>query len=156
MKFLLCNTIFLLTFLLPFASRSQSALSDDQIEVNRTILMIGKAWSQNNLDTLEKYIDKDYRHTDVRGQILDRKSWLSYVADRKAKDVKNPDVGFEDTQINIYDGFALVTGINSFSGMAFTSGESASAKPKRLRYTQVLRKENGIWKRIIFQATYID
>ena len=156
MKSFLCNSLFLFTFLLPFTSRSQSALSDDQLEVNRTILVIGKAWSQNNLDTLEKYLDADYRHTDVRGQLLDRKSWLGYVADRKAKEVKNPDLSFEDTRIKIYDGFAFVTGINSFTGNAYTSNESASAKPKKLRYTQILKKEDGIWKRVIFQGTYID
>jgi hypothetical protein len=156
MKSLLYHALLFLSILLPFMSRSQTTLTSDQQEVNRTILAIGKAWSQNNLDTLEKYIEADYRHTDVRGQILDRKSWLGYVADRKAKDVKNPDISFEDTQINIYDDFAFVTGVNTFSGNAFTSNESGSAKPKRLRYTQVLKKENGIWKRIIFQATYMD
>lgn len=120
------------------------------------MMAISKAWSENNLDTLEKYIGANYTHTDTRGQVSDRKSWLSYTADRKAKNVTNPITEFQDTQIQILGGVAVATGIIIFTGNAYTSGNSNSTKSIKIRYTQVLKKENGIWKRFIFQATIIE
>jgi ketosteroid isomerase-like protein len=105
---------------------------------------------------LEKYVHNDYIHTDVRGEILTRTAWLSYVKDRKDKGVSNPNVEFEDIHISIYEDFAFVTGINAFSGQAYTSNDKSSDKPRKLRFTQVLKKENDIWKRILFQGTYIE
>src|ERR1700712_4835451 len=97
----------------PYTIKGQNHLSGDKKEVYRTIILIGTAWTQNNLDTLEKYIHNDYSHTDVRGEILTRAAWFSYVKDRKDKGVSNPNVEFEDIQINIYQDFAFVTGINA-------------------------------------------
>ena len=156
MKPLLPYSFLLLIVLTPVISRSQTTFSAEQNEVNKSVLAIGKAWSQNNLDTLEKYIDANYKHTDTRGLIFDRKSWLGYVADRKEKHVVNPDMEFADTQIKIDGDFAFVTGINSFSGAAYTSNDPNSPKPIKIRYTQALKKEHGVWKRFIFQATYIE
>jgi ketosteroid isomerase-like protein len=155
MKLFLHCFLPLLVFLFPQITRSQTSLTNEQVEVNKSVLAIGKAWSQNNLDTLEKYIGADYKHTDVRGQIQDRKVWLGYVADRKEKHEVYL-LEFEDTQIQIDGGFAFVTGINTFSGSSNTSNDPNTSKPKKLRYTQVLRKEQGIWKRFLFQATYIE
>ena len=156
MRSYIFHFILFLTLSSPLFALSQKTFTGEQIEVNRTIQLIGKAWSQNNLDTLEKYIDADYKHTDVMGQLLDRKSWLGYVASRKEKHVVNPDISFENTEIRIIGDFAFVTGMNSFSGNAYTPNDANSQKTKKLRYTQVLKKEQGMWKRLLFQATYIE
>lgn len=148
--------ILLCICLSPNKINAQNQFSGDKREVYRTVILIGTAWTQNNLDTLEKYIHKDYLHTDVRGEILTRTAWLSYVKDRKEKAVTNPNVEFEEIKINIYRDFAFVTGINAFSGQGYTSNDNGSDKPRKLRFTQVLKKENHIWKRILFQATYIE
>ena len=124
--------------------------------MNKTILAIGKALSDNNPDSLEKYISANYKHTDVHGQMLDRKSWLSYVADRKSENIKNLDIEFQDTQIQISGDIAVATGISIFSGNAYISGKASAAKSSKIRFTQVLKKENGVWKRFVFQATYIE
>jgi len=151
------NAIFSFIFyLFPIVTIAQNLQSSGQQEVYNTIILISKAWAHNNLDTLEKYLQKDYVHTDVRGQILDRTSWLNYVKDRKEKNVTNPDLEFKDVKITIYNDFAFVTGINIFSGQAYTTNDNNSNKPRRLRFTQVLKKEGNIWKRLLFQATYID
>jgi len=151
-----CIAVFLAFSVSPMFLKGQAPLTGEQTEVNKTIRLIGRAWSENNLDTLEKYIDADYKHTDVRGQLLDRKTWLAYVAGRKEKHVVNPDIEFDGTVIQINGDFAFVTGINSFSGNAYTPTDANPQKQKKLRYTQVLKKENGIWKRLLFQATYIE
>lgn len=153
---ILGKIILLLFLIAPTIIKAQNLDSKDQKEVYNTIVLIGIAWTQNNLDTLEKYIHKDYVHTDVRGQILNKSSWLDYVKDRKEKSVKNPSLDFEDIKITIYNDIALVTGINSFSGQAFTTNDSNTNKPRKLRFTQVLKKDNNVWKRIMFQATYIE
>lgn len=141
---------------LPFITQSQELNTKAQQDVYKTIVLIGKAWTQNNLDTLEKYLEKDYVHTDVRGQILNRTSWLSYVKDRKDKNVTNPTVEFEDVKITLYKEFAFVTGINTFVGQAYTSNDKNANKTQKIRFTQVLKREHAIWKRLMFQATYID
>jgi ketosteroid isomerase-like protein len=156
MKSLIRSSLFLLIGFSPEISHSQNALTREQNEVNKTIFAIGKAWTQNNLDTLEKYIAPGYKHTDVRGQIQDRKTWLGDVAKRKEKNVKIPDIGFDDIQIQLDGDFAFVTGINSFSGNASSMNDPNVQKIKSLRFTQVLKKEEGIWKRLLFQATYIE
>ncbi len=153
---ILREVILLFFFIAPTSIKAQNLDSKDQKEVYYTIVLIGNAWTQNNLDTLEKYIHKDYVHTDVRGQILNRTSWLDYVKDRREKSVKNPILDFEDIKITIYNDIALVTGINSFSGQAFTTNDNNTNKPRKLRFTQVLKKDNNIWKRIMFQATYME
>ena len=153
---ILREVILLFFFIAPTSIKAQNLDSKDQKEVYYTIVLIGNAWTQNNLDTLEKYIHKDYVHTDVRGQILNRTSWLDYVKDRREKSVRNPILDFEDIKITIYNDIALVTGINSFSGQAFTTNDNNTNKLRKLRFTQVLKKNNNIWKRIMFQATYIE
>jgi ketosteroid isomerase-like protein len=146
---------FIVIYLSPHFGMSQTNSADENLVYN-TMVLIGNAWSQNNQDTLEKYIHKDYKHSDVRGQILDRKTWLDYVKDRKLKNVTNPKIEFEDMQIKIYGNFAFVTGINIFSGQAYTANDNNVNKARKIRFTQVLMKENNIWKRILFQATYIE
>jgi hypothetical protein len=131
---------------------SQTAFSGEQKEVYNTILLIGRAWTENNLDTLSKYIDKEYMHTDVRGQVLKRDPWFNYIKERKEQGLKNPGLEFEDLDIRVYNDFAFVTGINTFTGAAFTNDSKTIHK---LRFTQVLRKEKQVWKRLLFQATYI-
>jgi ketosteroid isomerase-like protein len=143
-------------FITPAVIKSQSLNSKVQDEVYNTIILIGNAWTQNNLDSLEKYIDKDYVHTDVHGQILNKISWLNYLKDRKEKNVNNPSLEFEEIKIAIHQDIALVTGINSFSGQAFTTNDKNTNKARKLRFTQVLKKEKDAWKRIMFQATYIE
>jgi len=143
-------------YMLPFQTKSQNLNSSQQSAVYNTIVLIGKAWTQNNLDTLEKYLDRDYVHTDVKGQILNRSLWLKYVDDRKKQGVTNPTIEFDDVQIKVDGSFAFVTGINTFSGQAYTSNENKTNQPQKIRFTQALKFENGIWKRFLFQATYID
>ena len=137
----------------PSLTFSQAVFSGEQKRVYNTILLIGKAWTENNLDTLSKYIDKEYMHTDVRGQVLKRDPWFNYIKERKAQGLENPGLEFEDIDIRVYGDFAFVTGINSFTGAAFTSNDSKDIH--KLRFTQVLRREKLVWKRLLFQATYI-
>ncbi len=148
--------ILLLIFIFPFATKAQDKSSKDNQEIYNTVILIGNAWTQNNLDTLEKYIHKDYLHTDVTGHILSRADWLGYVKDRKDKNLTNPGLEFKDLHIAVHDDIAFVTGINVFSGAAFTTNDNNAAKSRNLRFTQVLKKENGVWERILFQATYIE
>lgn len=135
---------------------AQVSNASEKDNVYRTIVLIGTAWTQNNLDTLDKYIDANYVHSDVLGQKLNRSEWLGYVKDRKAKGLTNPDIKFDDVEISIYGDIAIVTGINTFTGQAYTTNDNPSNTPRRLRFTQILKKENGFWKRLAFQATYID
>lgn len=143
-------------FVFPRMCRSQEFKTTDERDVYNTIVLIGKAWTQNNLDTLEKYLEKEYVHTDVRGQILTRSSWLDYVRDRKEHNVMNPGIAFDDVKVTVYKEFAFVTGINIFVGSAYTSNDKSTNNIKKIRFTQVLKKEKTLWKRLMFQATYIE
>src|SRR6478609_1750515 len=144
--------LFLIALTIPHATFSQTTFSGEQKDVYNTILLIGKAWTENNLDTLSKYIDKEYVHTDTRGQVLKREPWLNYIKERKTQGLTNPGLEFEDIDIRVYKEFAFVTGTNIFPGAAFAND---SKDIHKLRFTQVLRKEKHVWKRLLFQATYI-
>lgn len=133
---------------------SNNMQSQDEKEVSHTIVLIGKAWTENNLDTLDKYIDNEYLHTDIRGVSLNKQEWLNYIKDRKEKGIKNPEMEFREIEIKVYNNLAIVTGINIFSGAAYTEKVSNDKKTE-LRFTQVLKKDNKTWKRLRFQATVI-
>jgi len=148
--------ILIVLFVFPMRLFAQKNDPENENDVYKTIILLGNSWTKNNMDTLEKYIHPDYRHTDVRGQLLDRTSWLSFVKDRKDKGLTNPDLKFDDVIIKIYGDFALVTGINTIVGQTYTSNDNATDTPRKLRFTQVLKLENAVWKRIAFQATYSD
>ena len=145
--------LFLVALTTPCLTFSQTPFSGEQKDVYNTILLVGKAWTENNLDTLSKYIDKEYVHTDVRGQVLKRDPWFNYIKERKEQGLKNPGLEFEDIDIRVYKDFAFVTGANTFTGAAFTNDSKDVVH--KLRFTQVLRKEKHVWKRLLFQATYI-
>jgi ketosteroid isomerase-like protein len=142
----------LMAFTIPALTFSQTMYSGEQRNVYTTVLLIGQAWTENNLDTLNKYIDKDYLHTDVRGQTLNKEAWFKYIRERKEQGIKNPGLKFEDIDIRVYGDFAFVTGVNMFTGAAFANDSKDTHK---LRFTQVMRKEKQFWKRLLFQATYI-
>ena len=135
---------------------AQVSNASEKDNVYKTVVLISTAWTQNNLDTLDKYIDANYVHSDVLGQKLHRSEWLNYVKDRKTKGLTNPGIQFDDVEISIYDDIAIVTGINTFIGQAYTTNDKPSSASRKLRFTQILKKENGFWKRLAFQATYID
>ena len=137
----------------PRICRSQESKTKDERDVYNTIVLITKAWTQNNLDTLEKYLEKKYVHTDVRGQILTRSSRLDYVRDRKEHHVTNSGIEFDDVKVTVYEEFAFVTGINIFLGPGYTSNDNNPNNIQKIRFTQVLKKEKTIWKRLMFQAT---
>ncbi|CAN5594001.1 hypothetical protein BH10BAC4_BH10BAC4_06780 [soil metagenome] len=145
--------MYLFALATPYWGFSQPVFSKEQQEVFNTSVIIGQAWTENNIDTLEKYIAKDYLHTDVRGHALRRAAWFNYVKDRKAHGLGNPGLRFEDVEISINGDFAFITGTNVFTGAAYVGNDSNDNH--KLRFTQVLRRENKIWKRILFQATYV-
>ena len=60
------KNIYIILFIFSSRSLSQEIQSKEQKEVYGTIVLIGKAWTENNMDTLEKYIDAQYIRTDVR------------------------------------------------------------------------------------------
>ncbi len=138
----------------PNSDTSNNKQSQDEKEVLHTMVLIGKAWTENNLDTLDKYIDNEYLHTDIRGISLDKKEWFNYIKDRKEKGIINPEIEFKETEIKLYNDLAIVTGINIISGAAYTE-KASNDKKTELRFTQVLKKDNNTWKRLRFQATTV-
>src|SRR5260370_22117990 len=78
---------------------AQKHLSQDQSAVYKTIVLIGNAWAENKIDTLSKYIDTEYLHTDVMGQALNKDAWLNSVKDMKQKGIKILGIEFEDIDI---------------------------------------------------------
>src|SRR5882672_10086877 len=111
------NIILLLaTLTTSYHAFSQTVYSGEQRRIYNTILLIGQAWTESNLDTLNKYIDKDYFHTDVKGQALKRDAWFKEIIERKEKGIKYPGIEFEDIDIRVDGDLAFVTGLNTFAG----------------------------------------
>lgn len=145
-------TIILTMFLLPsFAQQNASiqttkpseAVREEIIQVMQTSIV---AWGNSDTLALSKLLASEYRHSDIYGKILTRQEWLSYAAKpRSVTDYKT-----EDVDIVLYNNnFAVVTGKNSHQS-------SKSTKRTELRFTQVWIKNNGLWKRSVFQGTLIE
>lgn len=135
-------------------SSAQTHFNPQQKEVYNTIVAIGKAWANNDLSTLEQLISADYVHTDIYGNALQRRQWLDYVKEKKKAGIINSVMDFEDVTINIYGNTALVTGGNIINGQ-FGLGDN-NHQAQKIRFTQVLMKDRGVWKRKLFQATMLN
>ena len=111
----------------------------------QTMYDFSNAWGKSDTATLAKLLSPEYRHTDVFGKIQNKKEWLAFAASKRAV----TDLNISDIDILMYPaGIAAVTG-----NMHYLFGPDKIKQA--LRFTQLLRNDNGQWKRIIFQATLI-
>jgi ketosteroid isomerase-like protein len=138
-------TIAVLTSIALAQSGYSAADADRQTEqeIIQTVHDAGQAWARHDLTTLERLLADDYTHTDVFGQFQNRDEWLAYVR----SDAVAHQLDFEDVTVRIYGDVAVVTGRN-----IWRPGTGFVALP--LRFTQVLTRKDGDWRRSAFQAGF--
>jgi Domain of unknown function (DUF4440) len=91
--------------------------------------------------TLERLLADDYTHTDIMGQFQTRDEWLAQVRSHPVAQLD-----FEDVTVRVYGDVAVVTGRNIYRpGTPF-------GLP--LRFTEVLTRQGGDWRRSAFQAGF--
>jgi hypothetical protein len=112
----------------------------------------GEAWLTGNGATLDRLLASNYTHTDLSGKVWHRADWLEDARNaqnwlRPPDAEGKPSLVFEDVEVELVAGAAVVTGKNVI--------RTASPKqpPIVMRFTQVWAKEKGDWKRQFFQAT---
>ncbi len=146
--------LLLLILFFSIYTSAQNNFNNRQKQAYNTIVAIGKAWANNDLKVLEDLIAADYFHTDVWGNVLTRKEWISYVQTKKKEGIINPVMEFEDVQIRLSGNNAFVTGTNIVAGQ-LAKGDQKEQQQK-IKFTQILSKENGKWKRKLFQGTFLQ
>jgi len=107
----------------------------------------GRAYARKDLATLERMTAEDYVQTDVRGGVLDRKAWLEFVKNRESVLT----ISCDDIAVRRYGKTAVVTG-----AWIYRSHRGEGEFVTRTRWTSVWTREGGIWKRHLFQNTYVN
>ncbi len=123
-------------------------------ELQQRVLEFAQVWAKSDVVTLGRLLASDYLHTDFEGKVQNRDEWLAYA--QSPRPVKR--VEFEDVKIRLYGDVAVITGKNAItvSGKNVITGEKIEGESKgTIRFTQVWVKEDGTWKRALFQATPI-
>ncbi|WP_242155945.1 nuclear transport factor 2 family protein [Aestuariivivens sediminis] len=112
------------------------------------------AFIDGNVDKLESMITDNYLHTNSSSKVIRKDDWLAYLVKRKNEIesgkliVKN--YKMDETEIEIYDDMAIVTGKISFS-----TSKLDEQKEHEIRITNIWIKDEGIWKRAGFHDTRI-
>lgn len=103
------------------------------------------AWAKSDTVTLSKMLAPEYRHSDVSGALQHHDDWLIYAANKR----EVIDVKMYNTEILLYHSdIAVITGEISYLW-------GANKEFQQLRFTQIWNMNQGQWKRVAFQGTYI-
>jgi len=145
---------FLLTLFLTFqlAGNAQTVQSPQKppAQVEKILIQsmfdFTNAWAVSDTATLAKLLTPEYRHSDIFGKIQHKKEWLEFAAGKR----EIADLKISDVEAVMYPGdIAAITGIMNYLFGAEKTKQS-------LRFTQLLGRYSGKWKRIMFQATLIN
>ncbi len=112
------------------------------------------AFIDGNVDKLESMITDNYLHTNSSSKVIRKDDWLAYLVKRKNEIESGKlivkDYKMDETEIEIYDNMAIVTGKISFS-----TSKLDEQKEHEIRITNIWIKDKDIWKRAGFHDTRI-
>ncbi len=109
-----------------------------------SVRAFGEAWAAHDMKTLDALLAPEYVHTDVGGRVLRRAEWLAYAQSQQ----QGSNVTFRDVEISEHGTFGIVLGANDITG--------GSLGTSTIRFTQVWRLADDGWKRVAFQATFVQ
>jgi ketosteroid isomerase-like protein len=127
--------------------RAESTVSADTDAVSRAACAAGRAYASRDLATLDWLTARDYVQTDVRGTVLNRAEWMDFVRNRQS----TLSIKCEDVAVRFYGPVAVATG-----AWTYTNHRATDNVVTQSRWTSVWTKENGDWKRHVFQNTYVN
>lgn len=111
------------------------------------------AFREADVESLRALLADDYVHTNDRGGVLGKERWLEYAKARRADLASGKIVidsyTYEDVEVRLYDGVAVVTGLNVSRGKR--EGEDFTT---RLRFTHVWVRREGRWRRAAFHDSH--
>ena len=145
--------IILLLGCLPQANENQS--SEQELEALRErIDQFNTAFKNGDVKVLESMITDNYLHTNSNSKAIRKKDWVAYLHKRKKElasgELEVNNYKMEETEIELFDDVAIVTGKISFS-----SKRAEEQKENVIRITNIWVKEEGLWKRAGFHDTRI-
>jgi len=120
----------------------------DVRELDAAIHAFGEAWARGDTGALAAMFSQSYTHNDASGEHLKRDAWLAYAAKRAGRETR---ITFRNVETRIFGDLAVVTGFNDMSGGGVLNAEDN--RDLSIAFTQVWRRENGLWLREAFQAT---
>jgi uncharacterized protein (TIGR02246 family) len=137
-----------------FGTGAETADQFEQ-EIRVVLQKFAEAFSQSDVDALQKLIADDYVHTNLDGSVLNKTQWLDFAKVRKGEmssgKMKFTEYRFDDIQVRIYGNTAVVT------GKAVTAGVKEGKTFKSdLRFTNVWVRRENRWQRVAFHDSPIS
>ncbi len=110
-------------------------------EVKEAQRELWEAFFRHDMKKLDgMLIPEGYVHTDIDGNIFDKKTWIAWVARRTSSAITPYDVS--DINVQFYGDTAVLTARLAIPG-------------QQIRVTNVWVKQHGKWLRVAYQATRI-
>jgi ketosteroid isomerase-like protein len=128
-------------------ARAGSVRSADVDALSQAACAAGHAYAARDLEALERLTADDYVQTDVRGGVLTRAEWLTFVKNRPS----TLSIECANIEVRFYGATALVTG-----GWTYTNHKPGGDVVTRSRWTSLWTQERGTWKRHAFRNTYVN
>ena len=132
------------------AAASVHADTDREAAVRAAVDAFGEAFVAADTERLDAMLVGDYVHVNGgSGNLVDRASWLSWVASRKGELESGRLVvdtyAVEDVAVVIHGHTAIVTGI-----VRSTTTRDGESRTSNLRFTNVWLEQDGVWRRAAF------
>ena len=128
-------------------------MSDDsrKADLERAARRFGEAWAAGDIAALDALLSPTYTHTDLFGELTERRAWLDYARGRTGR---GSQIEFREVKTRILGDVAVMTGINVVKGGG--ARNAADRADLVIRFTQVWVWRDGRWLREAFQATPLD
>lgn len=119
-------------------------------DVRAAVERFAAAYAAADTATLAQLLAPAYVHTNFSGSVVDRTSWLAWVAGRR-REIDRGDLAIEEyrntaVRIDLYGPTAVVTGIVASRIRRFTETQQS-----RYRFTHVWVRMGERWQRAAFQ-----
>jgi ketosteroid isomerase-like protein len=127
--------------------RSHGSTAPSEAEVQQGADRFYEAFLAGDIATVENLTADDYLQTDVNGKVQDKKAWLAeyykpIVVHMKTGEFKWEVFERKVEQVRLYGDVAVLIG-------RMRLATKTSARPGKLRFTQVWVKRNGEWQRAV-------
>jgi hypothetical protein len=108
---------------------------DDHAAIEAALIRGGHAWSNGDVQLLDKLISPTFTHTDIHGKFQDRAEWLAYAQTRVGSKAQN---AIDGIAIRQFGDMAIVTARNTVEDQGIR---------RAFRITVVMTRQSGEWLR---------
>ncbi len=109
----------------------------------------GEAWARGDVLMMETLLAPAFTHTDIKGKLTDRATWLAYLKTRSGSATHT---AMEDVAIRVHGTVAIVTARQVIDD-EFGGNDK---RPRAFRIMIVMVRHDGAWLREAVQVTEVS